>query len=87
MPASLPHPAQIVLDMRDGTVRMTGPMTKEEKAMLDDWEARKPQIREAIANLKENLKDEPDPAERADIQKHMEMGEKLLGEIMNAIPD
>lgn len=87
LPDPLPHPDQIVLDMRDGTVRMTGPMTREEKAMLDDWAARKPQIREAVANLRENLEDEPDPAERADIQKHIEMGEKLLGEITQAIPD
>lgn len=87
LPDPLPHPNQIVLDMRTGTVRMTGPMTKEEKVLFDDWAARKPEIREAVANLRENLEDEPNPAERADIQKHIEIGEKLLGEITQAIPD
>lgn len=87
LPDPLPHPDQIVLDMQNGTVHMTGPMTKEEKAMVDSWAARKPQIREAVANLKENLEDEANPVARADIQKHIEMGEKLLQEIKGAIPE
>lgn len=62
-------------------------MTKEEKALIDDWSERKPRLREAVADLKTKLQDETDPAGRADIQKHIEMGEKLLGEITQAIPD
>ena len=80
LPEPLPHPDQIVLDMREGTVRITGPMTGEEKALLDGWSARTSDVAEAVAELKINLQIETDPAERTDIQKHIEMGEKLLGQ-------
>src|SRR4029079_18583332 len=35
-PAPIPHPDNVIIDMQTGTVRITGPMTKEEKASLDE---------------------------------------------------
>ncbi|MFV2052243.1 DUF5681 domain-containing protein [Aliiroseovarius sp. YM-037] len=87
LPDPLPHPDQIRIDMREGTIHMTGPMTKEDKALLDRWELRKPQIKEAVKALKENLEHEIDADERADIEKHIRIGEKMLAEITEAIPD
>ncbi len=87
LPDPLPHPDQIRIDMREGTIRMTGPMAKEDKAWFDEWEDRKPQIREAVEALKKNLTMETDPAERDDIEKHIRLGEKMLGEIAEVIPD
>ena len=66
---------------------MSGLMTKDEKTMADGWAARKLQIREAIADLKLNLEDETDPADRAYMLKHIEIGEELLAEICEALPD
>ncbi len=87
LPDPLPHPDQIRIDMREGTIRMIGPMTKEDKVWFEQWEERKPQITNAVEALKENLKMEADPAERADIEKHIRLGEKMLGEIAEVIPD
>lgn len=87
LPDPLPHPDQITIDMREGTIRMAGPMTKEEKALVDMWQDRKPEIREAVEHLRENLAHETDPVEIADLQKHIDTGEKLLANITEALPD
>lgn len=87
LPDPLPHPDQIVLDMREGTVRTVGPLTRAEKAIVDEWTARKPQIAEAVAALRDDLEYVTDPDERADLQMHIDMGEKMLNDIRNAIPD
>lgn len=87
LPTPLPHPDDIILDMREGTVRIKGPMSQEEKVGLDEWTARKPELREAIAGLKLDLEQELDPDERADIEKHIRMGEKLLDKLKRAVPD
>ena len=36
LPEPLPHPDHVLVDPREGTVRITGPMTEEEKA---DWDS------------------------------------------------
>lgn len=87
LPDPIPHPDQIRIDMAEGTIRMSGPMTKEEKALLDRWEASKPQLREVVRELKAALETETDPDECAEIENHIRLGEKLLAEITEAIPD
>ncbi len=44
LPDPTPHPDQIKIDMREGTVEIAGPLTKEEQELLNSWEARKPEI-------------------------------------------
>ncbi|MCO6384886.1 DUF5681 domain-containing protein [Oceanicola sp. 502str15] len=78
LPEPIPHPDQIVLDMREGTVRITGPMTREDKALYDRWQADVPKIREAVEELKVALEDEEDPQERAEIKRHIRLGERML---------
>ncbi|WP_119388164.1 DUF5681 domain-containing protein [Taklimakanibacter lacteus] len=39
LPDPVPHPDDIQIDMQEGTVRMLGAWTKEEKAVLDEWQA------------------------------------------------
>jgi hypothetical protein len=87
LPDPLPHPDHIVLDMNTGTVRMTGPITREEKAQVDKWKVHKHEIQDAVDDLKINLEDEIDPDERASIQEHIEIGETLLKQIGEALPD
>ena len=41
-PPPLPHPDDIEIDLRNGTVRFVGPLTKEEKVLYDRWIAQKP---------------------------------------------
>ena len=56
LPDPLPHPDDIVIDMKAGAVRIKGPMTKEEKA---EWDRMWDQVEEcdrSIAELTANLK-------------------------------
>jgi hypothetical protein len=77
-PEPLPHPDQIVLNMNEGTVRMTGPLTKEDKALFDQWTGMRPEIEEAVEALKQNLEDEADSEVRADMIKHIDIGTDML---------
>ena len=43
-PPPLPHPDHIEIDLRAGTARIVGPMTKEEKAVYDPWVAQKQEL-------------------------------------------
>lgn len=56
LPEPLPHPDDIVIDMKTGQVRINGPMTKEDEAewnrMWDQVEECDRSIRELTANLK-----------------------------------
>jgi len=40
-PDPIPHPDDIIIDMKTGSVRMKGPFTKEEKPAWDKLRARK----------------------------------------------
>ena len=56
LPDPLPHPDDIVIDMKAGAVRIKGPMTKEEKI---EWDRMWDQVEEcdrSIAELTANLK-------------------------------
>ena len=87
LPDPLPHPEQIELDMRTGTVKMRGPMTREEKADWDELVELKTSLSENVEDLKVSILSETDPEECTEIQKHIELGEKLLAQIRRGIPD
>lgn len=87
LPDPLPHPDQVRIDVREGTVSMTGPMTPAEKAELDHWQAQLPMLREAVDNLREDLEQEADPEERESIEKHIRIGEELHRKITKALRD
>jgi hypothetical protein len=59
-PPPVPHPDDIVIDMRTGSVKLKGPMTKEEKPLWDNLRERKKDCDLEIASLKEMLKDDPE---------------------------
>ncbi len=54
-PAPLPHPDHVQIDFLTGTVEICGPMTKEQKAAIDMWSARKTEFEELEEEL-ENLR-------------------------------
>src|SRR5665213_2370784 len=58
-PAPLPHPDDIVIDMKTGRAQINGPFTKEEKAKWDRLRARKAECNEIIAEHEKTLRDEP----------------------------
>jgi len=64
-----------------------GPMTREEKAEWDDLVRTKKSLEDGIADLTEVLATEEDEAERADIERHIQMGQENLDTIRMVIPD
>ena len=66
LPAPLPHPDHVVVDIRSGTVRFAGPATKEEKAEWDNVLEQKAIIEESVAALIEANESETDPDEIED---------------------
>jgi hypothetical protein len=57
-PEPLPHPDDVVIDIKTGGVRITGPMTKEEKPYWDELRTRKTDNEKEIAELEKILRDE-----------------------------
>jgi len=85
LPDPIPHPNQGQLDMREGTVRLRGPITREELSLVNDWREKLVAIEEAVEQLKESLEEETAPLERGDTEKHIEVGEKLAADIRGAL--
>jgi len=80
----IPHPDDIIIDMKTGSVRMNGPFTKEEKPAWDKLRARKKECDTEIAYLKDLLKDEPENSVIKDEINHEQRLRKLM---CKAIPD
>jgi uncharacterized damage-inducible protein DinB len=86
-PDPIPHPDHIELDRRDGTVRIKGPMTREEKVKWDDLRARKRECDEAIAECQASLTDETDEGVRTFLAKEIEHEKKIRATIATVITD
>lgn len=81
----LPHPDHIKIDMRAVTVRIIGPMTRDEKAEVDRWREQLPNLQDAVEDLREALAEESDPEERASLEHHIKTGEELVNTISAAL--
>jgi hypothetical protein len=86
-PPPLPHPDHVIIDMATGTVRITGPMTKEEKPKWDMWRARKDECDREIASLEKELRDDPNHPHRAMILEDIAHERRIRAIICGAIPD
>lgn len=87
LPDPIPHPDHLIVDIRNGTIRVVGPMNSDEKEKLALWAENKEKLRAAIANLRAELLVEEDRDERADMEKVIAKGERLLRKIIEAVPD
>ncbi len=85
-PDPLPHPDHVIIDMKTGTVRITGPMTKEEKP-LGRTARQKKDNEEEIAELERILRDEPDYPYREQVLEELEHDRKIRGLIAKLVPD
>jgi hypothetical protein len=86
-PRPLPHPDDIVIDMRTGTVRITGPMTPEEKKEWDWFRERKADFQQELAELSELLVEEPNHEGRRFIEADIAHTERMIDMIRKVIPD
>ena len=77
-PAPLPHPDDIVINMKTGQVEINGPMTAEEKKTWDELREGKKAFQAELAYLEQLLRDEPDYPYRAQVEADMEHTKKML---------
>ena len=86
-PDPVPHPDDIEIDMATGAVLIKGPMTKEQKAELEKWRARKAEFQAEIAELRQELVDDPEHPQRDLIEATIAEDEKILAMIERVVPD
>lgn len=86
LPAPLPHPDHVILDIRSGSGRFAGPATKEEKAEWDAILNEKAVLEESVAALIDANETEENPAEIEDNLKFNAIGEEKLEIIRKLIP-
>lgn len=91
-PDPLPHPDHVVIDMNSGTVRITGPMTKEEKIVWDLVKQNSSKFKEQLAELEElaSRRSNMEIAERLGLAKANQTGTEITRierVIVSADPD
>ncbi len=86
-PAPLPHPDDIVINMRTGTVTFKGPMTKEDKAVWDDMRQRKLEFKAELSSLEQMLADDPDSSYRSHVEEDIDHAKKMISIISRVIKD
>lgn len=84
-PAPIPHPDDIEIDMNTGTVRIKGPMTKEDKARWDQLRSLKASIKTDIDELRCMLAEQP--IEHEEIEAELQHSERVLKMISAVIKD
>jgi hypothetical protein len=86
-PPPLPHPDHVIIDLQTGSVRMTGPMTREEQPHWEMLRARKEDNKQEIAELENILRDEPDYPYREQVLQDLEHARKIRSLIAKVVPD
>ena len=83
-PAPVPHPDDIIIDLRTGSVRVTGPMTKEEKVKWDQFAEHRAKAFEGLSELRAILDSEPNHPERAELEAEIKYVEDVFREVKTA---
>jgi hypothetical protein len=84
-PLPIPHPDDIVIDTNTGSVRVKGPMTREDKVKWDQLRTLKVSIETDIDELRCLLAEQP--TERDQIEAEIEHSERVLKTISAVIED
>lgn len=85
-PDPLPHPDDIIIDMRTGEVQIRGPMTSEDKKTWDALRARRRECEQELADLRALLAEDPDRPDRDQIEADIAHEAEMLGMIAKVIP-
>ena len=87
LPAPLPHPDHIQLDMIRGTAVVRGPKTREEKVVFEKayGELRRQVILREIC--RDALVTEEDPVERADLVHYIDLASTTLARYRTVLPE
>ena len=87
LPDPMPHPDDILVDFKTGTIQMKGPMCKEE---IPEWEwlrARKEESRSEIRYCEAMLKKKSNQKYRAQILDDLAHEKRILQKILTIVPD
>ena len=85
-PEPLPHPDDVVINMQTGLVEIRGPMTKEDKALWDQFRSRKIECDQTIAELEQELRDDPDHPYRRALLDEIKQEKKIREIVCRLIP-
>ena len=85
LPDPIPHPDDIIIDIRTGEVRFTGPMTKEDKTKWDRLWDRVEECDEAIAICTNDLKLREYKPYRRHIEKEIAYEKRIRDIIVDGI--
>lgn len=78
LPEPLPHPDHVVINLREGTARIVGPATKEEKAEWDMWMSRKADFEEELDELQAMLRSETDQMMRTFLESDIAQTRRVI---------
>ncbi|MFZ0603430.1 MAG: DUF5681 domain-containing protein [Roseiarcus sp.] len=84
-PEPLPHPDDVIIDLRTGRLNVKGPMTKEEKVEWDRMYARAEECDREIAEMTESLKLRKNKPYRKFIEDDITHEKRIRQIIVNAI--
>jgi len=76
LPPPFPHPDQVEINMNSGNAWIEGPLTKDEKAELDEWVSKRDDLKEEQVWLCEELENTDDEKHRAFLQADMAQSKK-----------
>lgn len=78
LPEPLPHPDNVIVDLREGTVKVIGPATKEEKASDDDLIARRKEFAEEANELEVMIASTADPKAREFFKEDLARSKRII---------
>tara|TARA_R110002126_G_scaffold54316_2_gene147087 strand:- start:2335 stop:2856 length:522 start_codon:yes stop_codon:yes gene_type:complete len=86
-PTPIPHPDHVIADPREGTVKIIGPMTGEEKKKWALFAEKESEYQNEILECQKILEDEPDDEYRDLILADINRAKRVLEIIRQIIPD
>jgi hypothetical protein len=83
----VPHPDDLDIDPRTGTVEVTGPVTPEEKAAWEDLVAAAQWLEDGLVSVRGMLEQETDPAQRRRLKRLLRVTEAKLADLRATMPN
>ena len=87
IPNPVPHPDHIEIDSRTGLVHIRGPLNKEDKVQWDKLRKRKMAAREAISEMRKEMRKIKGPKLKSIYEQDIEYEQRILDMINNVIKD
>jgi hypothetical protein len=87
VPEPLPHPDDIIIDLREGTVEINGPITKEEKIWYDELVELENSVEQKLNQTRAKYQRSRSKNRRIEAMEGVKVLESVLGKIRRYFPD